>query len=112
MMSQSKPGDYVIGTGESQTVREFVESTFDYAGLDAEKYIKIDPRYFRPTEVEHLVADPRKAKHDIDWNPKIKFKELVKIMVDADMRAVGLEPIGEGDAILSDRFSDRWWTGD
>jgi len=112
MMCQSRPGDYVIGTGESHAVREFVESAFEYAGLEMEKYVKIDPRYLRPTEVEHLVADPRKAKHDLEWEPKIRFKELVKIMVDADMRAAGLEPVGEGDAILGNRFPDRWWTGD
>lgn len=111
MMNQSQPGDYVIGTGESHSVQDFIESAFDYAGLEMDKYVKIDSRYFRPTEVEHLVADPRRAKHDLEWEPKIRFKELVKIMVDADMRAAGVEPIGEGDAILKDRFPDRWWTG-
>jgi len=112
MMILPKPGDYVIGTGESHAVREFVESAFDYADLEMEKYVKTDPRYFRPTEVEHLVADPRKAMEELEWEPKIRFKELVKIMVDADMRAAGVEPVGEGDAILNDRFPDKWWMGD
>jgi GDPmannose 4,6-dehydratase len=112
VMSQSRPGDYVIGTGESHTVREFVEYAFDYAGLEMEKFVRTDPRYFRPTEVEHLVADPKKAMQDLHWQPKVRFKELVKIMVDADMRAAGLEPIGEGDITLTKMFGDRWWTGD
>jgi GDPmannose 4,6-dehydratase len=112
MLKNEHPGDFVIGTGEAHSVREFLEETFSYVGLDMEEHVKIDSRYFRPTEVEELVADPRKAKEKIGWNPKIKFKELVKIMVDADMRAVGLEPIGEGDEILKKKFPDRWWRVD
>ena len=71
--------------------------------------VKIDPRYFRPTEVEELVSEPTKAKKKLNWNPKVKFDDLVKIMIDADMRARGLEPIGEGDAILEKMFPSRWW---
>jgi len=100
MLQQEKPDDYVIGTGESHSVQEFLEEAFDYAGLDWKEHIKIDKRYFRPTEVEVLVADPGKIKKEIGWNPKIAFKELVRIMVDADMEAVGLSPLGEGKAIL------------
>ncbi len=106
------PGDFIIGTGESHSVEEFVESSFKYAGLDAGKLVKIDPRYFRPTEVEVLVANPSRSKSALGWEPKVKFDELVKIMVDADMRALGLEPIGEGDKILKRRFAKRWWAGD
>ena len=100
MLQQEKPGDYVIGTGESHSVEEFLREAFDYSGLDWKERVKIDERYFRPTEVESLVADSAKARKELGWNPKITFKELVRIMVDADMEAAGLEPPGEGKAIL------------
>jgi len=109
MLQNKEPDDFVIGTGETHSIREFVEETFSYTGLDWKEYIKIDSRYFRPTEVEELIADPTKAKEKLDWNPKIKFKDLIKIMVDADMRAIGLEPIGEGGEILKNKFPNRWW---
>lgn len=112
ILQQNKADDFVIGTGEMHSVKEFVEATFNYAGLDYEKYIKIDPRYFRPTEVELLQADPIKANKKLGWEPKIKFGDLVKIMVDADMRAAGLEPIGEGDQILRKKFHELWWGHD
>ena len=112
MLQHNKPEDFVIGTGETHTVKEFVEEAFTYAGLDPKKYIKIDPRYFRPTEVETLVADSTKARKNSGWNPKVKFKDLVRIMIDADMRATGLDPIGEGDEILEKKFPDRWWQVD
>jgi GDPmannose 4,6-dehydratase len=109
MLQQDKPEDFVIGTGESHSVREFVEAAFDYAGLDWEELVKIDPRYFRPTETEELLSNPAKAKERLGWEAKVTFGDLVKIMVDADMRAIGLEPIGEGDEILAKKFQDRWW---
>ncbi len=112
MLQNNKPDDYVIGTGETHTVKEFVEEAFTYAGLDPKKYIKIDPRYFRPTEVETLIADSTKARDTSGWNPKVKFKDLIKIMLDADMRAAGLDPIGEGDEILKKKFPNRWWQVD
>jgi GDPmannose 4,6-dehydratase len=112
MLQNETPEDFVIGTGETHSVREFVDESFSYAGLDKEKYIKIDPRYYRPTEVEKLAADSSKAMKKLEWKPEIKFKELVRIMVDADMRARGLEPIGEGDEIIKKKFSDRWWGAD
>ncbi|MBE9593940.1 MAG: GDP-mannose 4,6-dehydratase, partial [Proteobacteria bacterium] len=102
----------VIGTGEAHSVREFLEEAFSYAGLDMEEHVKIDPRYFRPTETEVLVADPANAIKKLGWNPRIKFEDLVKIMVDADMRAVGLEHIGEGDNLLKKKFPNRWWRVD
>ena len=68
--------------------------------------------YFRPTEPETLIADASKAKKKLDWRPKIKFKDLIKIMVDADMRAAGLEPIGEGDKILKKKNPNKWWEAD
>lgn len=105
------PQDFVIGTGKAHSVREFVKEAFSYVDLSFEKYVKIDRRYFRPTETEELVADSRKAERKIGWAPKIKFEDLVKIMVDADMRKAGLESIGEGDAIIQ-KFADRWWKSD
>lgn len=112
MLQQDRPEDYVIGTGESHSVREFLNEVFAYADLECEDHVKIDPRYFRPTEVESLIADVRKAQKDLNWKPVVKFADLVRIMVDADMRAIGLEPIGEGDAILAKKFPDRWWKTD
>jgi len=109
ILQQEKPDDFVLGTGESCSVREFLQEAFSYAGLDWQKYVKIDSRYFRPTEVENLVADIRKAQSQLNWRPKIGFKDLVKIMVDADMRKLELKPIGEGDKIIKEEFPDRWW---
>ncbi|OGZ44784.1 MAG: GDP-mannose 4,6-dehydratase [Candidatus Ryanbacteria bacterium RIFCSPHIGHO2_02_FULL_45_13b] len=87
MLQQPEPEDFVIGTGEAHTVREFCEAGFHYAGLgDWQSYISIDHRYFRPTEVDHLLADPRKAKEKLGWEAKVTFKELAKIMVDADLK--------------------------
>jgi len=112
ILQLNEPKDFVIGTSEAHSVREFVEHAFSYVGLRFEKHIKIDTRYFRPTETEELVADTRKARELLYWSPKIKFEDLVKIMVDADMRKVGLEPIGDGDKILKKRFPNRWWKVD
>lgn len=112
MLQNKTPDDFVIGTGETHSVREFVDESFSYTGLDQNEYVKIDPRYYRPTEVEALVADSSKAADKLKWKPEIRFKELVKIMVDADMRAAGLEPIGEGDEIIKKKFPDRWWCVD
>jgi GDPmannose 4,6-dehydratase len=112
MLQKETPDDFVIGTGESHTVKEFVEIAFKYVGLDPEIYIKIDPIYFRPTEVEVLIADPKKAKESLGWSPKVRFSDLVKIMVDSDLRASGLEAIGEGDEIIQKKFADKWWTND
>lgn len=123
MLQQDKPDDYVVGTGESHSVREFVEKAFNYAGVELEwvgsgveekgviksmserwkglfkvgdVIIEIDPRYFRPTEVEHLQADISKAKRELGWEPRVTFDELIMIMVDYDMKLLGLEPVGKG----------------
>ena len=143
MLQQDKPDDYVVGTGESHSVREFVEAAFKYAGIELEwtgtnelgvvasvkdrstfnvqrsklsfgneghqtlnlehrtlntgdVVVEIDPRYFRPTEVDFLLADITKARKQLGWQPRITFSELVKIMVDYDLKMVGLEPPGEG----------------
>ena len=112
MLQNDVAENFVIGTGESHSVKEFVEEAFAYVGLDWKAHVKIDPRYFRPLEPEIFIADARKARERLRWSPKIKFKDLVKIMMDADMRAAGLEPIGDGDKILKKNFPDRWWRVD
>ncbi len=88
MLQQDEPDDYVIATGESYSVRDFLEEAFTYQGLDWKEYVEIDPKYFRPSEVEYLQGDASKAKKKLRWEPKVKFKELVKMMVDADFQAL------------------------
>jgi GDPmannose 4,6-dehydratase len=105
MLQQEQPEDFVIGTGETHSVKEFLEAAFTYAGLDWQRHVEIDPRYFRPTEVDVLRADFSKARRQLGWEPRVSFRELVAIMVDADLEAVGLPPIGEGSRILSAKFS-------
>ncbi len=89
MMQQDQPDDFVIATGETHSVREFLEEAFSYAGMDWKDYVEIDPKYCRPAEVNLLVGDADKAKQKLGWEPKIKFKDLVRLMVDADMLAFG-----------------------
>lgn len=113
MLQQPKPNDYVISTGEHHSVKELLEEGFRYVGLgDWKPYVEIDSRYFRPAEVEVLYGDTSKAKKELNWEPKIKFQDLVKIMVDADFRALNLEAPGEGDKILKEKFPNKWWKGD
>lgn len=107
LLQQDEPGDYVIGTGESHSIREFLDESFGYAGMDWHKYVEIDPRYFRPTEVDYLLADPTKFKQKVGWEPKVKFHELVRIMVDADLELLGLSHPGEGRKIIDEKF-DGW----
>ena len=84
MLQQDKPDDYVVATGESHSVEECLDVAFGVLGLDWKKYVEIDPRYFRPTEVDHLHGDPSKAKRVLGWKPKVSFKGLVEMMVKAD----------------------------
>ena len=86
MLQQDKPDDYVVATNETHTVREFCEEAFRLVGLDWEKHVRHDARYERPAEVELLIGDPAKAKRQLGWEPKVRFKELVKIMVDHDLQ--------------------------
>jgi GDPmannose 4,6-dehydratase len=90
MLQQEKPDDYVISTGETHSVREFLEEAFAYVNLKWEDYVEIDPRYFRPAEVDLLLGDSTKAKQKLGWEPKVTFKALVELMVDADLEALGL----------------------
>lgn len=105
ILQQEDPQDFVIGTGESHTVREFLDEAFRYVDLDWEEFVRIDPRYFRPTEVDYLMADAAKAQNILNWSPKVRFHELVRIMVDADLELQGLKAPGEGRQILEARFS-------
>ncbi len=103
ILQQDKPEDFVIGTGESKSVRDFCRAAFSYVDLNFEDYVDIDPRYFRPTEVDYLEADITKAKTKLGWQPRVNFEELVKIMVDADLRQLGIEPPDESTKILADK---------
>ncbi len=129
MLQQDKPDDYVVGTGESHSIREFVNLAFSYVGIELEwrgtgtseqgvvksisndasglspgaVLIEIDPRYFRPTEVDFLQADIAKARRQLSWQPRITFHELVKIMVDYDLKVVGLPPMGEGIKVCNEK---------
>jgi GDPmannose 4,6-dehydratase len=110
ILQQDQPNDYAIGTGEAHSVREFLQEAFGYLGMDWQEYVKIDPRYYRPAEVDYLLADTSRAKRELNWQPKVKFAELVRIMVDADLELVGLPCPGEGKRILQSRFNGwhRW----
>lgn len=85
MLQQDEPGDYVVATGEAYSVREFLEAAFGYVGIDYQKHVEFDPRYLRPTEVDHLLGDPSRTKEKLGWEPKVSFEELVHMMVDHDM---------------------------
>jgi len=86
MLQQDQPDDYVVATGETHSVREFLEESFGYAGLDWTKYVELDPRYLRPSEVDLLIGDSSKARQKLNWEPRTKFKDLVRLMVDADIK--------------------------
>jgi GDPmannose 4,6-dehydratase len=107
ILQQDPPGDYVLGTGEAHSVRDFLEEAFGYVGLDWNQYVRIDPRYFRPTEVDYLQADASRARTTLGWEPKVCFRDLVRIMVDADLELVGRPCPGEGQKILA-RCFDGW----
>jgi len=110
MLQQDQPDDYVIGTGQSHSVREFMETAFAYVKLDWRVYVEIDARYFRPTEVRSLEADASKAKSKLGWEPKVNMEELAAIMMDEDMASLGLTPVGMGQSILVGKFKG-WHQG-
>lgn len=136
MLQQNRANDYVIGTGESHSVREFVEKAFGYAGIniiwqgkdadtkgvidslaqtlkkspffkEGDNLIEIDRRYFRPNEVNCLRADITRARKQLNWQPEVKFEELIKIMVDYDLKKAGVNPPGEGDKICKEGWFDH-----
>jgi len=92
MLQQDSPKDYVIGTGETHTVQDFVDAAFSYLGLDWRKYVVIDPKLVRPAEVDLLISNPRRAKEELGWTPRVSFHELVRMMVDADVELARRDP--------------------
>jgi len=94
MMQADAPDDFVIATGESHSVREFLDEVFSYINMDWHDFVEIDPRYYRPTEVNFLIGDATKAKNKLKWEPKIKFKELAKLMIEADLLETEREVYG------------------
>ena len=93
MLQQDKPDDYVIATGETHSIKEFLEQAFSAVGINEwEKYVGVDPKYYRPKEVNILLGDASKARKTFGWEPKVKFKELVRIMLEADLKQAGLDP--------------------
>jgi GDPmannose 4,6-dehydratase len=89
MLQQPAPADYVIGTGATHTVRDLCDVAFRHVGLDWRQYVKVDPAFVRPAEVDVLQADARKARRELDWAPRVGFADLVRMMVDADMERLG-----------------------
>lgn len=108
ILQAKRPDDFVIGTGETHSVRDFVTEAFGYAGLDWKRHVKVDPRYLRPLEVDALRADPRKARRILGWSPRITFKELVRVMVDADLEGAGLEAPRDGRRAVEQKLG-RWF---
>jgi len=100
MLQHDKADDYVIATGETHSVREFLDAVFGYLALDWQKYVELDPRYLRPTEVDFLLGDPSKARKVLHWESKVTFKELARLMTDADMK------VTEQEKILKDHIEE------
>jgi GDPmannose 4,6-dehydratase len=94
MLQQDKPDDFVIATGETHSVKDFLEEAFSRVDLDWRDHVEHDPKYLRPAEVDHLVGDASKAKRVLGWEPKVTFKELVHLMVDADLALVNKKDVG------------------
>ena len=93
MLQQDEPDDYVVATGETHSIRDFLDIAFGYVNLDWQSYVEFDERYLRPTEVDLLIGDPAKAKAKLGWEPSVTFEHLVQLMVEADLRALGLVPL-------------------
>ncbi len=110
MMQHDQGDDFVIGTGEAHTVRQFLEVAFGYVDMDWKEYVRIDPKYFRPTEVDFLHANPAKAIQQLGWEPRVMFEDLVRVMVDADLEFLGMQSPGKGREILEKHHGawHRW----
>ena len=106
MLQQGNAGDYVVGTGRNHSVKDFLTHSFEYAGLDWQKYVEIDPKFFRPAEVSIIQADNSKAKRCLGWSPRVSFEELVYIMTDHDLAAEGCDTPGKGFACLKEKGFD------
>ncbi|AFZ31219.1 GDP-mannose 4,6-dehydratase [Gloeocapsa sp. BRSZ] len=108
MLQQPEPDDYVIATGETHSVREFLDLAFGYVNLNWQDYVEFDDRYLRPAEVELLIGDPTKAKQKLGWQPSVTFEQLVALMVEADLKALGQEsPNGNGAQVVQDLATIR-----
>ena len=110
MLQTDEPQDFVIGTGENNSVKDFVKTAFEYAGLDYRDFVKLDKRYLRPIEVDELKAEPSKARNILGWKPEIYLDGLISIMVDADMESIGIAPIGKGKKKVQSNAMDwhKW----
>jgi GDPmannose 4,6-dehydratase len=112
MLQQDEPDDYVVATGETHSIREFLDTSFNYVNLDWHDYVEFDERYLRPTEVDLLIGDPTKVKQKLGWEPSVTFEQLVALMVEADLRALGIaSPNGEGSQLLEDNAYIRQGVG-
>jgi GDPmannose 4,6-dehydratase len=107
MLQHDRPDDFVIGTGEAHSVRDFLDEAFEYVGMDWKEHVKVDECYFRPNEVDHLLADATRAREELGWEPRVLFRDLVRIMVDADLELIGQPCPGEGRRIL-ERYHGEW----
>ena len=108
MLQQDNPDDYVVATGETHSIKEFLDIAFNYVNLDWKNYVKFDPRYLRPAEVDLLIGDPTKAKQKLSWEPSVTFEGLVRLMVDADLAAIGEStPNGDDHSTIGDRVRER-----
>jgi len=96
MLQHNEPGDFVVATGTAYSVREFLEEAFSHVDLDWKQYVEIDPTYFRPTEVDYLLGDSSKARNALNWEPRTSFKQLVRMMVESDLR------IAQDERLVSD----------
>ncbi|MGI0490420.1 GDP-mannose 4,6-dehydratase [Alkalinema pantanalense CENA528] len=109
MLQQSEPDDYVVATGETHSVKEFLDLAFGRVNMDWQQYVEFDPRYLRPAEVDLLIGTPAKAKEKLGWEPSVTFEELVNLMVDADLRAVGIDapagPVNSENAIVRENVA-------
>ncbi len=103
ILQQEHPEDFVIGTGEAHSVKDFLKESFSYVNLDWREYIEIDPRYLRPKDINFLLSDASRAREKLGWVPKVTFKELVRMMVDYHLELVGLDLPGEGKKILEEK---------
>ncbi|MER3477411.1 MAG: GDP-mannose 4,6-dehydratase [Leptolyngbya sp. ERB_1_2] len=102
MLQQEQPDDYVVATGETHSVQEFLDVAFGRVNLDWQGYVEFDQRYLRPTEVDLLIGDPAKAKKQLNWEPSVTFEELVHLMVDADLQGVGISTSADGQSRIED----------
>jgi GDPmannose 4,6-dehydratase len=112
MLQQPEPDDYVVATGETHSIREFLDISFNYVNLDWHDYVEFDARYLRPTEVDLLIGDPTKAKQKLGWEPSVTFEQLVALMVEADLRALNLaSPNGRSSQLFDDNAYIRQSVG-